>query len=93
MNKADNKNRIESVKTLQVRVDGGYLVATICSDPDYPGIDVEFVADDDNGEKASRPRVLFEKPLGDVLRVLVWNDQNSEDYSEEIQMLADNDPT
>lgn len=68
-----------------VRIDDGYLIATEAQDPDYPGIDIEFVADSENGEHFSRPRVLFEKPAEDgELRVLVWTDRNSEDYSEEI---------
>ena len=68
-----------------VRIQGGYFVATEASDPDYPGIDVEFVSDSDNGEYASRPRVLFERPVeSGELRALIWNDKNSEDYTEEI---------
>lgn len=68
-----------------VRIQGGYFVATEASDPDYPGIDVEFVSDSDSGEYASRPRVLFERPAENgKLRALIWNDKNSEDYTEEI---------
>lgn len=68
-----------------VKIQGGHLVATESQDPDYPGIDVEFVPDSDNGEYASRPRVLFEKPVEDgELRALVWDDKNSEDYTNEI---------
>lgn len=70
--------------TIKVKVPGGVLVASISSDMDYPGIDVEFVADNDKGEDLSRPRVLFEKPKDGELRVLVWNDKNNEDYTNEI---------
>lgn len=74
------------MNTLRVRVKGGYLIATESTDTDYPGIDIEFVADDDNGEHLSRPRVLMEKPTEDEnLRVLIWNNKNSEDYTEEIE--------
>jgi hypothetical protein len=71
-------------ETLRVKVEGGYLYATISGDIDYPGICVEFVADNDNGEKLSRPTVLVEKPVGDDLRALVWSDADDEDYTTEI---------
>lgn len=70
---------------LKVKVNGGCLVATASPDPDYPGIDVEFVAEDDKGETMSRPRVLIEKPLDDnKLRALIWQNKDSEDYTDEI---------
>lgn len=72
------------MESLKVKVDGGYLYATISGDIDYPGICVEFVADDDIGESASRPTVLIEKPAGDELRALVWDDKDDEDYTTEI---------
>lgn len=71
-------------ETLRVKVEGGYLYATISRDIDYPGICVEFVADNDNGEDLSRPTVLMEKPIGDELRALVWDDKDNEDYTREI---------
>lgn len=70
---------------LRVKVEGGYLYATISGDTDYSGICVEFVADDDNGEALSRPTVLIEKPVNDELRVLVWADEDDEDYTTEIK--------
>lgn len=73
------------MNNLQVKVDGGYLYATISGDDNYPGICVEFVADDDIGEALSRPTVLIEKPVDDDLRVLVWSDENNEDYTTEIK--------
>ena len=68
-----------------VKVDGGYLCATASGDVNYPGICVEFVADDDKGESASRPTVLIEKPVDDELRVLVWSDEDDEDYTTKIK--------
>jgi len=68
-----------------VKVEGGYLRAVKSSDSNYPGIDVEFISDKDKGENASRPRVLFEKPVGGKLRVLVWTDKDNEDYTREIE--------
>lgn len=70
--------------TLRVKVESGYLYATISGDINYPGICVEFVADEDQGEKLSRPTVLVEKPVGEDLRALVWSDENDEDYTTEI---------
>lgn len=69
---------------ISVKVPGGSIIASITGDTDYPGIDVEFVADNNTGEDLSRPRVLFEKPKAGELRVLVWNDKESEDYTKEI---------
>jgi hypothetical protein len=69
---------------LKVKVDGGYLCASISGDIDYPGICVEFVADDDVGDNLSSPTVLVEKPVGENLRALVWDDKDDEDYTTEI---------
>ena len=67
----------------------GNLVATKSSDPDYPGIDVEFIPTTDNGENLSRPRVLIEWPnqTNGSLRALIWDDPNSEDYTREVILL------
>ena len=73
------------MNSLKVKVDGGYLYATISGDIDYPGICVEFVADDENDNIMSRPTVLIEKPSDDDLRVLVWGDEEDEDYTTEIR--------
>jgi len=72
------------MEEIKVRVKGGYIRANASSDPDYPGIDVEFVSDNDVGETLSRPRVLFEKPVDDNLRALIWDDADNEDYTKEI---------
>lgn len=72
------------MEEIKVRVKDGYIRANASSDPDYPGIDVEFVSDNDVGETLSRPRVLFEKPVDDNLRALIWDDADNEDYTKEI---------
>lgn len=69
---------------LRVKVEGGYLYATISGDIDYPGICVEFVADDESDDDLSRPTVLIEKPVDDELRALVWDNKDDEDYTTEI---------
>lgn len=69
---------------IKVRTKGGYLWAMESGDIDYPGIDIEFIADNDNEENLSRPRVLFEYPEDGKLRVLIWDDKDNEDYTREI---------
>ena len=76
-------------KELKIKIRNGYLVATISEDPYYPGIDIEYVADDDIGEQLSRPRVLVELPYDDTLRALIWNNPNDEDYTEEIVLMQE----
>ena len=58
--------------------------ATVSTDPDYPGIDVEYIADYEHPLAMSRPRILMEKPKGEEIRVLAWEDKNKEDYTSEI---------
>lgn len=77
------------MEQLIVKVEGGVLRATKSQDPNYPGIDVEFIADQEEDNILSRPRVLFEKPVDGSLRVLVWNDSKSEDYSDEIEFVLE----
>lgn len=78
---------------IKIKVKNGYLRATPSPDPNYPGIDVEYIADDDTGKNMSRPRVLIEYPQADdcnidtTLRALIWNDPQSEDYTEEVELL------
>lgn len=70
---------------LRVKVEGGTLVATKIADDHYPGIDIEFIPDDESDDDPiTRPRVLFEKPKGEALSVMVWADKTSEDYSDKI---------
>lgn len=72
------------MKGFEVRVNGGYFRVNESQDADYPGIDVEFIANGDFGQNLSRPRVLFEKTIDGQLRVLVWNNKDSEEYTDEI---------
>jgi len=75
---------------IRVVVDDGYLTATAATDKDYPGILVEFVANADTGQNASRPTVLLEKLTGESPRALVWEDNNNEDYTSEINFKSSN---
>lgn len=80
----DFSSTVYSEQELDIVVEGGYIRANAFQDDDYPGIDVEFVPDGPQKNVLSFPRVLFEKPKDDDLRVLVWGDAQSEDYTDEI---------
>lgn len=79
----------DTVGAMEVNVPGGVLRATKSSDPEYPGIDIEFIAtaeDRSYGKFLSRPRVLMEYEIEDnELRAAVWADEKSEDYSDDIE--------
>ena len=72
---------------IKVNVIGGYLRAFPSEDPDYPGIWVEFVRDDEPETTVSRPQILFEQPQyynKDDARVLIWDNPDDEDFTKEI---------
>lgn len=68
------------MRRLVVPMLDGKLIADVSTDPDYPGIDVEFVSDKDNGTDLSRPRVLIEQAPEEGVRVLIWNNPKSENF-------------
>lgn len=72
------------MKEFKVKTQKGFLWATEGMDSDYPGIDIEFVADKLDENYISRPRILFEYPTDGKLRLLIWNDKYKEDYTQEI---------
>ena len=72
---------------LEVKLPNGMIVANKALDPDYPGIDIEFIPDDEPEIPLSiRPRILVERPIeeGEHLRALIWSNPAKEDYTEEI---------
>lgn len=71
-------------KSIVVEVEGGRLIATASLDPEYPGIDVEFVPNQETC-KASTPRILIEQPKGENLRALVWGNPDKEDYTVKVE--------
>ena len=79
----------DTAGAMEVNVPGGVLRATKSLDPEYPGIDIEFIAtaeDRSCGKFLSRPRVLMEYKIEDnELRAAVWADEKSEDYSDDIE--------
>ena len=83
----DEKILLETDKHYYVPVKGGHLDVIASPDPDYPGVDVEYIADEGPKDKRSRPRALIEKPNEEgKLRVLCWSDRDSEDWTEEIYL-------
>lgn len=86
----DNAITMESSKTYAVPLKNGYLDIRASLDPDYPGLDIEYIADSEaeSDESSTRPRVLVEQPEGEELRVLVWADRHMEDYSDEIEFIG-----
>ena len=77
------------MEQIKVRVKGGYLVATASLDRAYPGIDVEYLPDVDEGEHVSAPRVLFEYPEDGELYALIWTDKDKEDYTHKLSFTSD----
>lgn len=68
---------------LTVKVPDGRLIANT-TDPLYPGIDIEYISDNENENTdcLTRPRVLFEKPYDNrTLSAMIWNGKNNEDYT------------
>ena len=88
----DSDSDEETVKPqyLDVKVPGGILRARACIDPDYPGMDIEFIPDEEgsNVNAVSLPRVLIEKPVENgKLRAIVWGDELKEDPTLKIEFL------
>ena len=73
-----------------IRIEGGYIRAIPSQDPDYPGIWVELIRDDEPDGTVSRPQILFEQPKyqgykSGEARILIWEDPDDEDYTQEIE--------
>ena len=87
-----NKNEPKALgdQVTKIPIGNGYLDVRASIDPDYPGLDVEFIPEtESDGTYRTWPRVLIERPQGEKLRVLVWADPRSEDYSDEIEFGED----
>lgn len=73
-----------------IPIGDGHLDIRVCSDANYPGLDIEYISDKQSKTDLSRPRVLIERPQPDNvpenLRVLVWADKHSEDYTDKIDL-------
>ena len=71
--------------SLQIKTSHGIIRATKSEDPAYPGIWLEYIDNEDRGEMPSRFQCLMEEPQDKPeVRILVWDNPNDEDYSQEI---------
>ena len=94
MSKLNGMIQLDTKNIYCLPIPGGYLDIRASSDPDYPGLDIEFFSDNktDDENAVSRPRVLIEKPYNeenetfDKLRALCWSDMYQEDYTSEIEL-------
>ena len=70
--------------TYMLPIKEGYLDITVSTDPNYPGIDMEYVSDHEkdlpDDALYTRPRVLLEVNEN-ILRAAIWADPQSEDFS------------
>lgn len=81
----DDDSDTVSKNHFSVPADTGVFDVLISNDDEYPGVDVEFISEnDDKLENVSRPRILLEQPVGKPLRILIWDNPDSEDYTREI---------
>lgn len=68
--------------SLKVKTRSGVINAIPMQDSDYPGIDIEYIANEDSGEKMSNPRIFMAQSEGDPIRAVVWNDSTKEGYTQ-----------
>jgi len=69
---------------LNTLVPNGRLQTNTCGDDDYPGVDIEYIPDNDSDypDVLTRPRVRIEKPVDSkILAAMLWTDKNDEDYT------------
>lgn len=76
---------VDAPDSMNIPLEGGTLIAERSLDPDYPGIDIEFIPDGNAETAYTYPRVVVEKPKGKKLRCLVWGNKDSEDYTDKIE--------
>ena len=86
------QNELKPGVTYTLPLKNGYLDIRASMDPEYPGLDVEYIKNNENpNDLKTRPRVVIEWPKNsthtnnDNLRCLVWADKNNEDYSQCIE--------
>lgn len=79
-------NKLQADKIYTLPIKNGYLDIRVSTDPDYPGLDIEYISNlekDSHGE-FTRPRVLVECNEN-KLRTVIWGDHTAEDYSSTIE--------
>ena len=80
-------------KIYKLPIKNGFLDIRVSVDPDYPGIDIEYISrkEKNTHANATRPRVLVECTEENKLRTIVWANPHSEDYSDEIEFTCVDD--
>lgn len=77
----------------KIRTDAGVFVVSESSDPNYPGIDVEFIADETPEEAVSNPRICFEYSAEErTLQAYAWSDMSNEDYTHKVTFDIEHAP-
>lgn len=85
------KQQLDPEKVYSMPLDGGHLDVRVSNDPQYPGLDIEYISDNEP-DKLSRPRVLIEKAMDEAskrsghLRAVIWADRDREDYTDTIDL-------
>ena len=70
----------ETTPSNKVPVAGkGVFEIMICTDPNYPGVDVEFQPKNVKDSDGTLPRIVFEYPAKGQLILHVWANKNSEE--------------
>lgn len=84
---------LEKGKIYGIPLANGYLRIDVSQDPDYPGVDIEFISNKKSESTKTNPRVLVEENVegNNELRVLVWADKNKEDYTDQISFYESED--
>lgn len=88
--RADRFERVNSIsgipegEVLKKRIGNGLLCASVIDDDAYPGIDIEYIPDEEPDGAVSLPRVLVEWPEKEKLRALIWNNPSEEDYTQKV---------
>ncbi len=82
---------LDPATTYSLKIKDGYLDIRVSQDPEYPGLDVEYISnnEDKGNSLKTRPRVLIECPKDtNVLRALIWGNPDNEDYSDSVDFTA-----
>lgn len=87
----DDPENLQADRTYTVPIKDGSLHITMAADPDYPGLDIEYISakEENIPEDAAftRPRILIENNEN-ILRALIWGNHTSEDYSIDINFTC-----
>lgn len=84
---------LEKGKIYGIPLTNGYLRIDVSQDLNYPGVNIEFISNKESNLAKTNPRVLFEENVeaNNELRVLVWANQNNEDYTDKITFYESKD--